>query len=155
MKTKLGISFAIVAVAAFLLGWSFGPQLASGPTANANVGVDNYQLLQDQPSKARTVSVMFDYGDGTVKTYEHLAFTEGQTLFDATKTAIEGDGLPFRYQPPGQYGILIDQIGSMAGGTDGKYWLWYENNRMGQVASDAYVLQPGDVIEWKFVNLKM
>ncbi|TAK04823.1 DUF4430 domain-containing protein [Patescibacteria group bacterium] len=147
MKAKLAAAFIVVAAASFLLGWSFGPALSrvEGPVVNAPAS----------ETAAQSVSLMFDYGDGTVKTYENVAFTEGQTLFDATKTAIEGDGLTFKFQPPGPYGILIDQIGSMAGGTDGKYWLWYENNRMGQVASDAYKLQNGDVIEWKFINLKM
>lgn len=152
MKYKLAAAFIVVAAAAFLLGWSFGPQLEKNiPRASDSESRGNLE----QSATPQAVSLMFDYGDGTVKTYENVAFTEGQTLFDATKAAIEGAGLTFKYQPPGQYGILIDQIGHMPGGTDGKYWLWYENNRMGQVASDAYKLQNGDVIEWKFVNLKM
>lgn len=150
MKAKLAAAFIVVAAAAFLLGWSFGPQLAPAPVANTPAA-----NAPASETAAQSVSLMFDYGDGTVKTYENVAFTEGQTLFDVTKAAIEGAGLTFKFQPPGQYGILIDQIGHMPGGTDGKYWLWYENNRMGQVASDAYKLQNGDVIEWKFVNLKM
>ncbi len=146
MKPKLAASFIVVALAAFLLGWSFGPSLAPAPAAPAPA--------MDQ--KERTVSVMLDFGDGTVRTYEGVAFAEGETLFDVMLRLSErGDGFVFRHQPPGQYGILIDQIGNMASGADGKYWLWYENNRMGQVASDAYVLRPGDVIEWKFINLKM
>lgn len=151
MRTKLAAAFIVIAAASFLLGWSFGPQIALN-IPRASDGESRGDLEESVPQE---VSLMFDYGDGTVKTYEKVSFTEGQTLFDATKAAIEADGLPFRFQPPGPYGILIEQIGPMAGGTDGKYWLWYENNRMGQVASDAYILKAGDVIEWKFINLKM
>lgn len=149
MKYKLTAAFIVVAAAAFLLGWSFGPRIAPTP-----------DTLPPTPSSqapaTQSVSIMLDYGDGGVKTYENVVFTDGQTLFDATKALSErGDGFTFKYQPPGQFGIMIDQIGDKIGGADGKYWLWYENNRMGQVASDAYKLKNGDVIEWKFINLKM
>lgn len=146
MRTRLAASFIVVALASFLLGWSFGPRLTPAPAAPAPA----------TERQERAVSVMLDFGDGTVRTYEGVAIAEGETLFDVMRRLSErGDGFVFRYQPPGAYGILIDQIGDKVGGTDGKYWLWYENNRMGQVASDAYVLAPGDVIEWKFINLKM
>ena len=150
MKAKLAAAFIVVAVAAFLFGWSFGPQLAPQPAAN----VPAANAPRAEIEQFQTASIMLDYGDGTVKTYE-VEFLPELTLFESMKTLSVREGFEFKYQPPGQYGILIDQIGPMAGGTDGKYWLWYENNRMGQVASDAYKLQNGDVIEWKFVNLKM
>ncbi len=160
MKYKLAIAFAVVAVAAFLFGWSFGPRLAAPPTATVTVP-ENFdyakerEMLPDQPAKAQTVSVMLDFGDGTVKSFDAVPFTDGQSLFDVMKQLSErGDGFVFKYQPPGQYGILIDQIGDKAGGADGKYWLWWENDRMGQVASDAYKLKQGDIVEWKFINLK-
>lgn len=150
MKIKLAAAFIVVAAASFLFGWSFGPQLAPQPAVNAPAA--NAPLME---SDLQPVSIMLDFGDGTVKTYEYADFLKGQTLFDVMKNLSVRERFDFKYQPPGQYGILIDQIGPMAGGTDGKYWLWYENNRMGQVASDVYKLKSGDVIEWKFVNLKM
>ena len=152
MKLKLTAAFIVVAAAAFLLGWSFGPNI----TQNIPRASDSESRGNLEQSAPQEVSLMFDYGDGTVKTYENISFTDGQTLFDATKALSErGDGFTFKYQPPGQYGIMIDQIGDKIGGADGKYWLWYENNLMGQVASDAYKLKDSDVIEWKFINLKM
>ncbi len=146
MKKALG--YIVIALVAFLLGWGVGPRITPSVPAPQ-------QPLAESQAPAGTAALMLDFGDGTVKTYTDLAFADGETLFDLTKRAAENNGLTFEYQPPGQYGILIDQIGLMRGGTDNKYWLWYENGRMGQVASDAYLLQPGDVLEWKFVNLKM
>lgn len=144
MSLKKILPLIVVAVAAFLLGWSFFQRPAPAWWSD-----------EVEESQVKTVSVMFDFGDGGVKSFADVSFLEGEHLFDVTKRLAEQNNLTFRYQPPGQYGILIDQIGDKVGGTDGKYWLWWENNRMGQVASDSYVLKSGDVLEWKFLNLKM
>ncbi len=103
----------------------------------------------------REVALMVDEGDGTVKTFEREAFSEGESLFDLTRRITERTGMSFVYEPPGQYGILITEIDGKKGGTDGKYWLYWIGNHLGEVASDQYKLQPGDVIEWKFINLKL
>lgn len=144
MSLKKVLPLIVVAVASFLLTWSFLERPAPAWWSNAA-----------EESQTRTVSVMFDFGDGGVKSFPDVSFSEGEHLFDVTKRLAEQNNLNFRYQPPGQFGILIDQIGDKVGGTDDKYWLWWENNRMGQVASDVYVLKSGDVLEWKFLNLKM
>lgn len=144
-KTAAIAAIVVVGIASFLLGWSLGPKAAPAAPA-VNLPVEN---------QAKTVSLMVDFGDGAVKTFVDVAYAENETLFDVTKRALEESGVTFQYQPPGPYGILVDQIGDKKGGTDGKYWLWWENGRMGQVASDAFSLRPGDVVEWKFINLKM
>lgn len=145
MKKTLG--YMVIGVAAFLLGWGVGPRIAAPTPVVA-------PTQQEQP--ARTAAVMLDFGDGTVKTYDALPFTEGESLFDITKRAATEHGLGFENDPPNQYGILITQIGDKRGGPpENKYWTWYENGRMGQVSADTYKLVPGDVLEWKFVNLKM
>ncbi len=146
MNKKQLAGLIVIAVAAFFLGWSFGPRPAAPVT----------QQPTASEQQARTVSVMFDFGEGTVKSYNDVAFSDGEHLFDVTKRLAEQNNWTFQYDPPGQYGIFIQQIGDMRGGPpENKYWTWYENNRMGQIASDAYVLKSGDVLEWKFVNLKM
>lgn len=108
----------------------------------------------EQEETVREVSLMFDEGDGTVKTFERVPFTEGESLFDLTARVAEREGMDFSYDPPGTYGILITEIDGKRNGMGGKYWLFWVNNHMGEVASNQYMLQSGDVIEWKFVNLK-
>lgn len=134
----------IFLVVGALLGWSLPrPLESSSEPANQSI-----------VAETREVSLMFDEGDGTVKTFEQESFTEGETLFDLTRRVAERAGMSLVYEPPGPYGILIMEIDGKRGGTDGRYWLYWVGNHMGEVAADQYMLQPGDVIEWKFVNLK-
>ena len=99
---------------------------------------------------------MLDFGDGVVRTWNDVELPAKPTLFETMKTLSEsGNGFVFKYGQPGQYGIMIEEIGDKKNGDNGKYWLFWVNNRMGEKAADATALASGDVIEWKFVNLKL
>lgn len=99
---------------------------------------------------------MLDFGDGTVKSWTDLPYVEGQTLFDLTAKIARENNLALEFDPPGEYGIFLKSIGDKKGGEEGgKWWLWWVDGQAGEVAADQYRLQPGDVAEWKYVNLKM
>lgn len=48
------------------------------------------------------------------------------------------------------YGVYVDTINGVKGGTDGKYWTFYVNGTMATSGADAYKTKDGEVIEWKF-----
>ena len=48
------------------------------------------------------------------------------------------------------YGVYVDTINGIKGGTDGKYWTFYVNGSMATTGADAYKTKDGEVIEWKF-----
>ena len=48
------------------------------------------------------------------------------------------------------YGPYVDSINGVRGGTNGKYWAFYVNDKLADVGAAAYVTQTGDKIEWKF-----
>lgn len=135
------IIFLVIGV---LVGWSLPRAPGTAPVSPDVV----------EQAVTREVSVMFDEGDGTIRSFSHESFQAEETLFDVTKRILEREGLAFEFNPPGEYGIMITKISDKVGGTDNKYWSWWLNGEMGQVAADRYVVQPGDVIEWQFLNLK-
>lgn len=47
------------------------------------------------------------------------------------------------------YGPFVESIGGLAGGANGKYWLFYVNGAQAAVGADSYVTKAGDKIEWK------
>lgn len=53
-----------------------------------------------------------------------------------------------------EYGEYVDTIGSLIGGTDGKYWTFYIDGEMASVGAGSYTQKGGEKIEWKFVNLQ-
>lgn len=143
--------FVLLFVVGFLLGWSYHPRIASAPVVNEK----NVTVTQQAPV-VQTVSVMLDFGDGTVRTFQNVNIGNAKNLFDVVKTLSEtGNGFVFKYKPPGQYGVMIDQIGNKNSGDEGgKYWLFWVNNIEAMQSADNTPVKAGDVIEWKFINMK-
>ncbi|TAL19235.1 DUF4430 domain-containing protein [Patescibacteria group bacterium] len=153
MRSKYLAAGILVLIVGFLLGWGFAPAPAARPLAPANTPAGSNQLSEVQ--KAKTVSVMLDFGDGTVRTFTDIDVSGTKTVFDLLKSLSEsGKGFVFSYQPPGQYGVMVEQIGNKKNGDEGKYWMFWMNNRLAEVAADRQSVAVGDVIEWKFINLK-
>jgi hypothetical protein len=48
------------------------------------------------------------------------------------------------------YGEYVESIGTLKGGTDGKYWTFYVDGKMASVGADVYTTKGGEKIEWKF-----
>ena len=48
------------------------------------------------------------------------------------------------------YGKEISKIGDKTGGDEEKYWMYYVNGEMAMVGAAEYVVQTGDVLEFKF-----
>lgn len=155
MRTKLLLISIILLLVGFLLGMSAAPRIL--PLA-ASAPAPTTQAPESQISnlKSRPVSLMLDFGDGTVKSWADLLYVDGETLFDLTAKVARDNNLALEFDPPGEYGIFLKSIGEKKGGEEGgKWWLWWANGKAGEVAADQYRIQPGDVAEWKYVNLKM
>lgn len=108
----------------------------------------------EQPEEAvveNKASLMLDFGE-EAKVFSDLAFAEGETLFDLTKKVAEENNINFVFDPPGEWGVFIKQIGEQVNGAGDRYWQYWVNNEQVQVAADRYQLKAGDVLEWQFVK---
>ena len=47
-------------------------------------------------------------------------------------------------------GVFVKSIDGLEGGTDDKWWQYWVNDKLGEVAADKKMVEPGDKIEWKF-----
>ncbi len=149
MRTRLWLGGVLLIIVGFLLGWGFRPAPAIAPTSQPP------PIPSASEERPQTASVMLDFGDGTVRVFKDANIAGAKTVFDVMKRLSEsGNGFAFTYQPPGQYGTLIEQIGNKKGGDEGKYWLFWVNNALAEVSADNAPVRPGDVIEWKFIDLK-
>jgi hypothetical protein len=133
------VGFAVVIAVVFLLGISVGRQY-SAPSDN--------QAVQDQVSNA---SLMIDYGDGKVKTYQDVS---GSTVFNVLKNASEKNNFDLKYKDyGGELGMFIESIDGIGKDPSGKkWWQYWVNNKYSQVGVSAYTVSPGDVIELKFTQ---
>lgn len=78
-----------------------------------------------------------------------VEFKEGMTAFDLLKNKVGDLNLAFKTKTY-DIGILVEAIGGVENGQDGKYWLYYVNGEMSMVASDKNKIKAGDKVEFKF-----
>lgn len=143
MQNKKFLKFSgglVLITIAFLLGISVGKEYQTP---------DNAPIAQNQPQAS--ASLMIDYGDGRIKTYESLS---GSTVFDVLKQASEKNGVDLKYKNyGGDMGVFVELIDGVGNDPAGKkWWQYWVNNKYSQVGAGSYSIQPGDVIEFKFIE---
>ena len=75
---------------------------------------------------------------------------DGMTAFDLLKQGVKALGLDFQSKDYGEMGVLVEKIGDKKNGDDGKYWMYYINGALAQVAANKQELKAGDKVEFKF-----
>jgi hypothetical protein len=136
------ISWLIILIAIFGIGFYSGAHSKKsdqGPTT---------EIVKE------SVSLMLDYGNGTVKVYSGLPFVAGNSVFDLLQALELAQKIKLDYKDyGGDLGVFlnsIDGIGKDA--KDQKYWQYWLNNEYSTVGVSTYALRPGDVIEFKFIK---
>ncbi len=90
---------------------------------------------------ATDLTLIVDYGNGTIKTQENFELTNyNTTAFDALAKWCEVD-----YKEYGELGILVDNIDGIQGN-----WRYSINGDFAGVSSNKYNLKNGDTIRWIF-----
>lgn len=97
----------------------------------------------------KEVTLSIDDGGGQEAKVFNLEFKEGMTAFDSLKQKTAEKGLKLETKAY-DIGILIENIGGVKNGENGKYWMYYVNGKSAAVASDKYQLKAGDKVEFKF-----
>ena len=100
-----------------------------------------------EDSMEEMVEVVINNGED-VKTYE-LKYEEGLTAYDYLMKVAEENDLELKTTEY-DFGISVDGIGGMVGGTDGKYWMYYIDGQSAPVAVDKQEVDAGVTVEFKF-----
>lgn len=89
--------------------------------------------------------------DSNIKVEYTISNTNSTTVFEALKSHTEKNKieLTYNYNFP-KLGVLVDSINGVKSGTDGKYWQYYVNDKLGEVAADKKEVKAGDNVEWRF-----
>jgi len=100
-----------------------------------------------------SVVVNIDYGNGTY--LNQTIITDNYTAMGALEEAVGYDKLEMQDFGWGSFVNGIDGVstGTTVEGIDdtsGHYWLWYINDGYASVGAGQYILQDGDVMDWKF-----
>ncbi|MCK4554568.1 DUF4430 domain-containing protein [Candidatus Parcubacteria bacterium] len=139
----------IIIAFVFLVGFYFGQQYRE------TAGLQNKEpVAVEQSSEQINVSLMLDFGDGRIKTFNNIALNNQATVFELLEKITAENDLEFKYKDyGGDMGAMIELIGEPA--NDSKtdcYWQFWVNNEYALVGASNYGLQDGDVVEWKYIK---
>lgn len=79
-----------------------------------------------------------------------ISNTNSTTVFDALKSYTESNEIDLKYSNNSKYGIFVESIIGIKNGDEGKYWQYYVNGVLGDVAADKKMVKAGDKVEWRF-----
>jgi hypothetical protein len=114
------------------LFWSFPIKL--GPTT---------KIIE--PIKQQ-VTLVLDFGQGAKREVKVGAVT----AFEALQAAAGEQNFELKTKQY-DFGIFVESIGGVEN-TKERAWIYFVNDKAGEVASDKYTLKAGDVVEWKYIK---
>ncbi|MDF1497784.1 MAG: DUF4430 domain-containing protein [Patescibacteria group bacterium] len=107
---------------------------------------DSIDKVEKSDEKKFSVTLRIDNGKGDEKKeYELNEISKKTTVFD-----ILNKNVTIKYNNDYDYGVFIESIDGINNGDEGKYWQYYINNKLGDVAADKKTMQEGDIVEWRF-----
>jgi len=130
------LSVGLLLIVAFFLGAETASKNCADNNGSANltVGCDD----AEEAIKPPVVVYPFDEND------------EASTVFSGLLNYGSKNDIKIEYNNNYDFGVFIESIGGVKNGDGGKYWQYYINDVLGDVAADKKNLTSGDVAEWRF-----
>ncbi len=120
-------------------------QWSASTTNNSSEEVSTEVEITDERQTAPLVTVIIDYGDGTVIEYGDIP--AGNPYDAALNVAIDND-IDIQTKQY-DFGVLVESIDGKVNSAE-QAWIYYINGQSGSVAAIEYELATGDRVEWKF-----
>lgn len=97
------------------------------------------------------ISILLKINSGSEekKEYELNDISKQTTVFDVLENNID-----IEYNNNYSYGVFIESIDGIKNGDDGKYWQYYIDDALGNLAADKKILKDGDTVEWRFEEVQ-
>ncbi len=157
MNSKISLlrilSGVVIILGVILLVMAIGAKVAS---QNRPADIIDTPVPSSGPSaeaeKNNGISYIIDAGNGK-KIYDGIFLLEeiDQNVFSVLKTLAEVEkAFDLKYSNDSRYGIFVESIGGIKNGDGGKYWQYYINDKLGDVAADKKEVKAGDKVEWRF-----
>lgn len=157
MKKIINILVVLVIVGGVIYFWqnTYRPTAPTGTNlSNDTVAEISQEVESNRAAEPKqTINIEFVFGEERRETvvYE-LPAAASYSLFALTKGVAEQKNWAFEWKDYGEMGILITKIDQTANGMDNKYWQYYVEDKMPQVAANNYFPKTTDKIKWAFQN---
>ncbi len=146
-QSKKIITYSIVAGVAAIVIFIAWPQ-------NRGLAPDRPVAIIEQKALSSALALEINSGDGAIWNFDSVQFSAGENLFQILKRKMADEKITFEFKEYPGLGVLVTRIGERKNGEQGKYWQYWVNGAYADKGPDAYVVKPGDAIEWRFEGSK-
>ncbi|MBZ9572607.1 DUF4430 domain-containing protein [Patescibacteria group bacterium] len=95
------------------------------------------------------VLYIINKGDGETEEYQ-VAISKNSTVFSLLKEISQREDFEVSSSFWEGMGVFVESIDGLKNGTEDKYWQYFVNDKLGEVAADRRTIKEGDKIEWRF-----
>jgi len=113
--------------------------------SNTSFKLDQTQIEEEINSVTTTI----DFGDENKITYQEKNFNE-KTAYDLLKKTAEVNNFEIKVKQY-DFGVFVEEIDERKN-TNEKAWIYFLNSVSATTAADTYIVQSGDLIEWKYIE---
>lgn len=108
----------------------------------------DFQYQKRKAAQEETVYII-NKGNGDVLYYE-IVPSEDSTVFSLLKELSQRENFELESTLYEGMGVFVESIDGLRNGTQDKYWQYWVNDELPQVAADKMQIKKNDVIEWRF-----
>ncbi|MDD5738350.1 MAG: DUF4430 domain-containing protein [Candidatus Pacebacteria bacterium] len=146
MTTKkiISITFLVVISIGILVSGIYFLSLQSSQLAGKKIA----QQIVSSNLLAKDIDYKINNGQ-EVKDYK-VDFVASSTVFSALQSLGQKEKFTVTYKIYPEMGVLVQGINGLVNGTEDKYWQYWVNDVLGDVACDKKFLKAGDKVQWKF-----
>lgn len=146
MSTKKIVSITFLVV--FSLGITVAGVYFLSQQSSQLPGKETVKEIISGDFLAKDISYTINNGQ-EIKTYK-FDFVASSTVFSMLQALEQKEGIVVSFKIYPEMGVFVESIGNVANGQDNKYWQYWVNDILGEVAADKKFLKAGDKVEWKF-----
>lgn len=95
------------------------------------------------------VLYIINKGEGDIVSHR-LIPSEDSTVFSLLEKLAQRENFELSSKVYPEMGVFVESIDGVKNGRDDKYWQYWVNDELGEVAADKKKVQKDDKIEWKF-----
>ena len=95
------------------------------------------------------VLYIINKGNGEINEYQ-IEISQDSTVFSLLETLSQREKFEVSSTFYEGMGVFVETIDLVENGTEGKYWQYFINDKLGDVAADKKTIKEGDKIEWRF-----
>jgi hypothetical protein len=96
-----------------------------------------------------TTEYIINKGENETENYR-ITPERNSTVFSLLQKLAKRENFKLEYTLYEGMGVFVEVINGTKNGEGGKYWQYWVNNKLGEVAADKKNIKGGDEVEWRF-----